>query len=108
MKTLSLLFNDMAIKKADFVIKEILRGGYSDPPGPFCGLYFRKTNICGRYMVEKDGLWIYRSMIGNSLLESVHQNITKSFGHTMAGVLYINFLLTLMWHHMNWKAYQRN
>ena len=59
-------------------------------------------------MVDKDGIWIHHSIRGASLLESMDQNIKKSFGHTMAGVLYINCLMTLLRHHMNWKESERN
>ena len=68
----------------------------------------KKTDKCVRYMVDKDGLWIYRSMIGTSLLESMRQNLTKLFGNTMDGVLYSNCLMNLLRHHMNQKASERN
>ena len=89
-KTRSPIFNDNARKKSDCVLKAILRGEYSDPPGPLCEFYCQKTDNYGQDMVDKDGLWVYRSMRGTSLLSSMHQNITKAFGNTMAGVLYID------------------
>ena len=89
-KTRSPLLNDNTRKKADCVLKAILRGEYSDPPGPLCEFYCQKTDNYGQYMVDKDGLWVYRSMRGTSLLSSMHQNITKEFGNTMDGVLYID------------------
>ena len=47
-------------------------------------------------------------MRGTFLLESMHQNLTKSFGHTMSGMLFSNCLITLLRHHINWKLYERN
>ena len=90
MKTPSPLFHDKASKKEDCVLEAILLGGYSDPPGPFCGLYCLKTDAYCRCMVDKGGLWIYCYMIGTSLLESMNQNLTKVFRNTMSGVLYSN------------------
>ena len=38
----------------------------------------------------------------------MHQKLTKAFGHKIASVLYIDYLMTLLCHHMNWKSFERN
>ena len=107
-KTGACLFNEKARKKADLVLKAILRGEYSDPPNQDCSLYCRKTDAYGREMTDENGLPLYRSLRGTSLLESLHQKLTKAFGHTMAGVMYSDCLLALLRHQTNWRASERN
>ena len=96
MNTRSPLFNDKDGKNQIVCKRQFSGGGYFDPPGPFCGFLFQKTDVHGQCMMDKDGLWIYLYMRGTSLLELMHQNITKLFGHTMSGVLYSNCLMTLL------------
>ena len=36
-----------SIKKSDCVLKAILQRGYSNPTGPFCGLYCQKIDAYG-------------------------------------------------------------
>lgn len=59
-------------------------------------------------MVDKDGLILYRSLRGTSNLESLHQYLTTSFGHTAAGPLYSDCLLTLVRHYYNWRMSLKN
>ena len=59
-------------------------------------------------MVDKDGLALYRSLRGTSNLESLHQYLTTSFGHTKAGPWYSDLLLTVLRHFYNWRVSQKN
>jgi hypothetical protein len=59
-------------------------------------------------MVDSDGLWLYRSIRGTSNLESLHQKLTKAFGHKRAGPQYSDNLLCHFRHRYNWRASERN
>ena len=74
---------------------EVFKKGYaSDPQG--YSMYVTKTNNFRIKMVDKDGLTLYRSLQGTSNLESLHQYLTTSFGHTKAGPWYSDVLLTVV------------
>lgn len=60
-----------------------------------------KTDNFGRVMKDKDGLQPYRSLRGTSNLESLHQYLTTSFGHTIAGPKYSDSLLVILRHKYN-------
>lgn len=67
-----------------------------------------KTDKYGRVMVDQDGLPLYRSLRGTSNLESLHQYLTTSFGHTMSGPWYSDSLLTVLRHFFNWRMSRKN
>lgn len=100
------LFNELARKKADLVLISIRQGYVSDPPG--IDFYTRKTDNYGKPMVDRDGLWLFRSFRGTNLLESMHQTLTISIGHTRAGPRYSDNLLALVRHRFSWRASERN
>jgi hypothetical protein len=88
------LFNENAKEMAEIVLEGILRGEIPDPPGvPF---YCHKTNDDGTYMVDKDGLPIYRSFRGTNLAEALHRAMISSIGHTKSGPRYSDNLLTFV------------
>ena len=89
-------------------MKAVIEGQYSDPPDDMSSVCCRKTDDYGRPMTGKNGLTLYRSLRGTSLLESMHQKLTKAFGHTMAGVLYSDCLLAWLRHRINWRASECN
>ena len=93
-KTRKPLFNKLAKEKAKLVLEMIRKGYLPDPPG--AEFYVRKTNSCGKVMVDKDGLWLYCCIRGTSLIESMHQMLTTSFGHTQAGPWYSDNLLAVV------------
>jgi hypothetical protein len=80
-----------AKKAAQRVLAALRRGEFSDPPG-----------------VDSDGLWLYRSIRGTSNPESLHQKLTKAFGHNRAGPEYSDNLLCHFRHRYNWRASERN
>ena len=84
----------------------VKKGYASDPLN--VPMYFKKTNKYGRVMIDKDGLTLYRSVQGTSNLESLHQYLTTSFGHTMAGPYYSDILLTVVRYFYNWRMSRKN
>ena len=93
-------------KKIANVLDQVKNGYASDPPGFL--MHIPKTNQYGVDMVDKDGLALYRSLRGTSNLESLHQYLTTSFGHTKAGPWYSDLLLTVLRHFYNWRVSQKN
>lgn len=101
-----ILFNDKNKKKFQNMLKMVKNGYASDPPN--LAMYITKTDNKGRHMVDKDGLALYRSIRGTSNLESFHQYLTTSFGHTKAGPWYSDLLLTVVRHNYNWRMSLKN
>ena len=61
----------------------VKRGYWSDPPN--MPMHVRKTDKYGRYVVDSDGLNIYRSLRGTSNMGSLHQHLTTSYsGRTIS------------------------
>jgi hypothetical protein len=52
-------------------------------------------------MTDRDGLWIFCSLRGTSLLDLLHQYLTTSFGQTRAGPWYTDCLLAIVCHCYN-------
>ena len=105
-KTNVVLFHDKNKKKFENMLEMVKKGYGSDPIG--MGMYVHKTDKYGKVMVDKDGLSLYRSLRGTSNLESLHQYLTTSFGHTAAGPLYLDILLTVVHHFYNWQMSLKN
>ena len=100
------LFGKKACDKLESVLKLVSEGYASDPSG-VC-LYVPKTDKAGNVMKDKDGLPLFRSLRGTSNLESFHQYITTSFGHTKAGPMYSDCILIVLRHFFNWRMSIRN
>lgn len=100
------LFSERNKHKFECMLDLVKKGYASDPPGVH--LYLPKTDSLGRQMRDKDGLPLYRSLRGTSNLESLHQYLTTSFGHTMAGPLYSDSLLCVLRHNYNWRMSRKN
>jgi len=64
------LFNSRAWKKADNVLKEILMGYASDPPG--AQLYYRSLDKNGDEETNRLGLPVFTCLRGTGLTESAH------------------------------------
>lgn len=105
-KTNVVLFNDRNRNKFENMLEMVKKGYASDPPN--VSLYTAKTDSYGRIMVDKDGLVLYRSLRGTSNLESMHQYLTTSFGHTVASPYYSDCLLTILRHMLNWRMSRKN
>lgn len=105
-KTGKVLFNDANRERFENVLDLVKKGYGSDPKN--LNLYVPKTDSMGRNMVDKDGLQLYRSLRGTSNLESLHQYLTTSFGHTYAGPMYCDTLLLILRHMYNWRMSKKN
>jgi hypothetical protein len=93
------LFNENSKEMTELVLEGILRGEISDPAG--VSFYCHKTNDDGTYMVDKDGLPLYRSFRGTNLAEALHRAMISSMGHTKSGPRYSDCLLTFLRHMYN-------
>lgn len=100
------LFSD-GNKKKFLAVLELVKQGYATDP-PNLQMYAEKTDDNGNKMVDKDGLTLYRSLRGTSNLESLHQYLTTSFGHTTSGPWYSDCLLTIVRHMNNWRMSLKN
>ena len=75
------LFNARAWKKADNILKEILKGYYSDPPD--WSFYYSELDKNGTPKKDKYGISIIRSRRGTNLVESVHRQYNTVFQTTV-------------------------
>ncbi len=73
------LFNERAWRKADNILKEILKGWYSDPPD--WNFYYYKLDKSGGREKDKNGIPLIRSRRGTSLVENVHRQYNTQFRH---------------------------
>ena len=96
-----ILFHEKNKRRFESSLELVDKGCTSDPQGH--SMYVTKTNNFGIQMVDKDGLTLYKSLQGTSNLESLHQYLTTSFGHTKAGPWYSGVLLTVVRHYYNWR-----
>jgi hypothetical protein len=78
------LFNARAWQKADNLLKEILEGYYSDPPG--INLYTTRLRSNGSEMRNKYGMEMIECSRGTNRTEGYHKNITTTFGTWNAGI----------------------
>jgi hypothetical protein len=78
------LFNDRAWKKANNVLKEILAGYASDPPG--LTMYLRKLTEKGKEKTNVYGLPVFFCLRGTGLTESHHKQFLQSVGIWQMGI----------------------
>ena len=83
-KTKAPLFNERAWKKANNVLREILSGYYSDPPG--VPMYRKKIGIDGSVMKNKYDMDVIDCMRGTNRTEAVHKGLVSTFGGWNMGV----------------------
>ena len=100
------LLSEKNKKKFRNMLETVKLGYASDPP--HMRMYIQKTDKFGRPAVDRDGLVLYRSLRGTSNLESLHQYLTTSFGHSVAGPMYSDVLLTVVRHCYNWRMSRKN
>lgn len=98
-KTKKPLFGKEAWKKANNILKEILLGYYSDPPG--ISFYYFKTNKRGEVMKNKYGFEILECNRGTNRTEAIHKAILTIFGTWHTGVEMSDCLLAEMRHRLN-------
>ena len=78
------LFNNRAWKKANNLLKEILLGYASDPPG--VSMYMFKIDKDGEIQQNKYGLPLYYCLRGTGLTEVGHKQLLQSVGTCATGI----------------------
>lgn len=101
-KTKKPLFGKEAWKKANNILKEILLGYYSDPPG--VSFYYFKTNKKGEVMKNKYGFEMLECNRGTNRTEAIHKAILTIFGTWHTGVEMSDCLLAEMRHRLNHRC----
>jgi len=99
------LFNKRAWSKAKNVLKEILLGFYSDPPG--IELYNKKLRVDGTVMTNKYGLEMLECSRGTNRTEAYHKNITTTFDSWPTGLTMSDCLLRERRHRHNQKVAEK-
>ncbi|KAK1737752.1 hypothetical protein QTG54_011524 [Skeletonema marinoi] len=98
-KTKKPLFNAAAWRKANEVLKEILHGYYSDPPGTI--LYSKKMKSDGTVMRNKYGMELVECFRGTNRVEAYHKKLHPIVKSKNCGVKMAAFLLAEMRHRHN-------
>jgi hypothetical protein len=98
-KTKAPLFNDRAWKKSGNLLKEILEGYYSNPPG--ITLYNKRLNSDGTVMKNEYSMEMIELARGTNRTEAYHKNIINTFGTWSKGVEMSDCLLREKRHRHN-------
>ena len=104
-KTSKPLFNDTAWAKANNVLKEILAGHGSDPPGIV--FYHPAVSADGSIRKDRYGLTIYDCVRGNGMVECIHKQLVDCFGRWRAGPRLAKVLLQEWRHRFNQRMSER-
>lgn len=104
-KTKVPLFNKRAWGKADNLLKEILLGFYSDPPG--IELYNKRLRANCTVMTNKYGMEMIECLRGTNRTEAYHKNITTTFGTWSTGIEMSDYLLAERRHRHNHRVSER-
>ena len=104
-KTKKPLFNAAAWKKADNVLKEILAGLYSDPPG--VQWYTKRMKRDGSVMRNKYGMEMIECARGTNRVESYHKDLVTTFGSWPTGAEFSVKLLSEHRHRHNHKCSEK-
>jgi hypothetical protein len=99
------LFNKRAWKKANNILKEIMMGYYSDPPG--FAFYSTKLDKRGEPMVNKYGFELLSCNRGTNDVESIHKTLLSIFGTWHIGIEMSDCLLRERRHRHNHKCSER-
>ena len=97
------LFNKRAWTCAKGVMKEILQGYYSDPPG--LSLYQHELNESGGIKYDKElGIPLLACKRDTNNVENSHKNLTQTFGSHRMGIEFADCLLAERRHRVNARA----
>lgn len=99
------LFNKRAWKKANNLLKEILAGYYSDPPG--IAFYSIKHDKRGEPMMNAYGFELLYCNRGTNDVESIHKTMLSIFGTWHIGIEMSDCLLRERRHRHNHKCSER-
>lgn len=105
-KTKKPLFNDLAWKRANNILNEILLGYYSDPPG--IQLYRYQLKKDGSIRVDKYGIKLLDCMRDTCDVEGEHSHMNNATGKRMIGVEFADHLYASRRHRSNIDALKRN
>lgn len=89
------LFNKDNIKKMKSIIDHAAKGCYSDDPS---------INWYEKIRIDRDGIPIYRSIRGTSIVESIHQKLISCFSAFDASPSFADAVLRCVRHRMNTRA----
>ena len=101
------LFNDNCWKVANNLLKEILEGYYSDPPG----MQFYKYELTETGEIKYDrrlNLPLLRCDRDSNIVENSHKNLTRTFGSHKVGLIYSDALGGERRHRTNIRASRQN
>ena len=104
-KTKKPLFNDAAWKKANGVLKDILAGFISDPPG--FSFYQQQLNRQGEPAFDSLGIALLDCNRGTNDTECVHKQIMTTFGSWCTGVEMADCLMAEFRHRYNQNVSER-
>ena len=104
-KTGAPLFNEAAWAKANNLLKEILLGYYSDPPGVH--MYTKKLKADGSVKMNKYDMEEIECMRGTNRVEAYHKHLIVTFGHFHTGVELSTVLLAERRHRHNHRCSER-
>lgn len=99
------LFNTRAWKKANNVLKEVLKGFYSDPPG--ISFYTNRLDRRGEPMVDQYGISLLDCNRGTNDVEAIHKQRVALYGTWKTGVQMSDALLSERRHRYNHKINER-
>jgi hypothetical protein len=104
-KTGKPLFNDDAWVKAKGVLREILLGYYSDPPG--VSMYNKKLRKDGSVHKNKYGMDMVECIRGTNRTEAFHKNLIVTFRSWHTGIEMSDCLLAERRHRHNHRCSER-
>lgn len=101
-KTKASLFNAVAWKKANNVLREILSGYYSDPPG--VQMYMKRVDDDGCVLKNKYDIDVIECMRGTPRTEAVHKGLVTTFGGWNMGVEMSSYVIAWYRHCYNHRC----
>jgi hypothetical protein len=104
-KTNAPLFNDKSWKKANNVLREILEGYYSDPPG--VAMYRKKISGDGSIVKNKYEMDVIECLRGTNGTEAVHKGLASVFGGWNMGVEMSSYVLAWYRHCYNHRCSEK-
>ena len=103
-KTQKPLFNKQAWSKAKGILREILKGYYSDPPG-VC-MYNKRTRKDGTVHKNQYGMDMIECIRGTNRTEAYHKNLIIAFRSLHTGIEMSDALLSERRHRHNHRVSQ--
>jgi hypothetical protein len=99
------LFNKESWKSARGVLKEILAGHCSDPPG--YNFYTKILDAYGNVVVDKHGVPLLHCSRGTNVTEGFHKQFVSLFGTWNIGIEMSDYVLALRRHRYNQRVSEK-